>query len=158
MPDLSSFPGDYTLVVFSMLIALFTFNLSQAQLQSFAKRIIEKQTPYSIQFDIQDKLESYFLFHNKLAGVKTILVSDLKVWQDMINLNFQFNYGRITNHTFFQQMTPNIKSQVLREMIKNEMKTFVYLFQTDEINNTRVKDSIIEKLLSSIDCEFLVPG
>ena len=55
-------------------------------------------------------------------------------------------------------MTPNIKSQVLREMIKNEMKTFAYLFQTDEINNTRVKDSIIEKLLSSIDCEFLVPG
>lgn len=96
-----------------MLIGFFSYNLTNASIQSFFKKGTDEITLESSKDEIKEGLEKYMLTHNLQRDVKQLSMKVLNSWKDTIDIRFKYNYNDITKSPLFLDMYPSLQNKVL---------------------------------------------
>ena len=89
--------------------------------------------------DVKDNIEQYFISHNAIKGLKFLEFTHMENWKHQTEQNFQYGFRQMIKSQYFQELTPQIKSKFLEEMLSNEIKFFSSLFQNDVENAINIR-------------------
>ena len=73
-------------------------------------------------------MENFFIQYNSTKDVTRMTVGELQNWQNIVNVNYELNYGCVKHDKYFIELPPNLKRSLLKYLTHIESKFFYQLF------------------------------
>lgn len=105
-PSFSKNANDTALLIAIILFGIIAFTMQTADLNILFSSLAETISISAKQLQIEERLEFYFIKHNRMWGVRKLTSDDLVLQKKVSGFQYHFNFSSIYDESTFQELTP----------------------------------------------------